>query len=863
MLKAYREHVAERAALGIPPLPLDAPQTAELIELIKNPPQGEDAFLLDLLTHRVPPGVDDAAKVKASFLSAVAHGDVKVALIDKAKATQLLGTMVGGYNVKPLIDLLDDKEVGTVAAEALKKTLLMFDFFHDVAEKSKAGNGNATAVVKSWADAEWFTSRPEVAKKITVSVFKVPGETNTDDLSPAPDAWSRPDIPLHYLAMLKNTRPDAAFKPEEDGKRGPMAFIEELKKKGHLVAYVGDVVGTGSSRKSATNSIIWGFGEDIPFVPNKRFGGVTLGGKIAPIFFNTQEDSGALPIEVDVSKLEMGDVIDVLPYDGKIVKNGETIANFELKSEVLFDEVRAGGRINLIIGRSLTSKAREFLGLPTSTLFRLPKVPASTKAGFTLAQKMVGRACGLPEGEGVRPGVYCEPKMTTVGSQDTTGPMTRDELKDLACLGFSADMVMQSFCHTAAYPKKVDVKTHHELPAFISNRGGVALKPGDGVIHSWLNRLLLPDTVGTGGDSHTRFPIGISFPAGSGLVAFGAATGVMPLDMPESILVRFKGKMQPGITLRDLVHAIPYYAIKAGLLTVAKSGKINEFSGRILEIEGLPDLKVEQAFELSDASAERSAAGCTVKLNPEPIKEYLTSNIVLMKNMIAEGYNDKRALERRIKAVEAWLANPNLLEADADAEYAHVLEIDMDQLKEPVLCCPNDPDDAKLMSEVAGTKIDEVFIGSCMTNIGHFRAASKLLEGRRDIPVKLWVAPPTKMDAAELTKEGHYGVFGAAGARTEMPGCSLCMGNQAQVREGATVVSTSTRNFPNRLGKNTNVFLASAEVAAISSKLGRIPTIEEYQSSMTEINKDGSQIYKYMNFDKIEEYAEVAKGVAA
>ncbi len=863
MLKAYRDHVAERAALGIPPLPLDVTQTAELIELIKNPPKGEDAFLLDLITYRVPPGVDDAAKVKASFLSAVAHGDVKIALINKAKATQLLGTMVGGYNVKPLIDLLDDKEVGTVAAEALKKTLLMFDFFHDVAEKAKVGNANAAAVVKSWADAEWFTSRPEVAKKITVSVFKVPGETNTDDLSPAPDAWSRPDIPLHYLAMLKNTRPDAAFKPEEDGKRGPMAFIETLKKKGHLVAYVGDVVGTGSSRKSATNSIIWGFGEDIPFVPNKRFGGVTLGGKIAPIFFNTQEDSGALPIEVDVSKLEMGDVIDVLPYDGKIVKNGETISTFELKSEVLFDEVRAGGRINLIIGRSLTAKARDFLGLPTSTFFRLPKVPVSTKAGFTLAQKMVGRACGLPEGQGVRPGVYCEPKMTTVGSQDTTGPMTRDELKDLACLGFSADMVMQSFCHTAAYPKKVDVKTHHELPAFISNRGGVSLKPGDGVIHSWLNRLLLPDTVGTGGDSHTRFPIGISFPAGSGLVAFGAATGVMPLDMPESILVRFKGKMQAGITLRDLVHAIPYYAIKAGLLTVAKSGKINEFSGRILEIEGLPDLKVEQAFELSDASAERSAAGCTVKLNPEPIKEYLNSNIVLMKNMIAEGYNDKRALERRINAVEAWLAKPNLLEADKDAEYAHVLEIDMDQLKEPVLCCPNDPDDAKLMSQVAGTKIDEVFIGSCMTNIGHFRAASKLLEGRRDIPVKLWIAPPTKMDAAELTKEGHYGVFGAAGARTEMPGCSLCMGNQAQVREGATVVSTSTRNFPNRLGKNTNVYLASAEVAAISSKLGRIPTLEEYQASMTEINKDGSQIYKYMNFDKIEEYAEVAKGVTA
>jgi aconitate hydratase 2/2-methylisocitrate dehydratase len=863
MLQTYREHAAERTALGIPPLPLDAKQTAELIELIKNPPQGEEAFLLELLTHRVPPGVDDAAKVKASFLSAVAHGDLSVGLVNKAKATELLGTMVGGYNVKPLIDLLDHKEVAAVAAQGLKKTLLMFDFFHDVAEKSKAGNANATAVIQSWANAEWFTSRPEVAKKITISVFKVPGETNTDDLSPAPDAWSRPDIPLHYLAMLKNTRPDAAFKPEEDGKRGPMAFIDEMKKKGHLVAYVGDVVGTGSSRKSATNSIIWGFGEDIPFVPNKRFGGVTLGGKIAPIFFNTQEDSGALPIEVDVSKLEMGDVIDVLPYDGKIVKNGETISSFQLKSEVLFDEVRAGGRINLIIGRSLTGKAREFLGLPTSTLFRLPKVPASTKAGFTLAQKMVGRACGLPEGQGVRPGVYCEPKMTTVGSQDTTGPMTRDELKDLACLGFSADMVMQSFCHTAAYPKKVDVKMHHDLPAFISNRGGVALNPGDGVIHSWLNRLLLPDTVGTGGDSHTRFPIGISFPAGSGLVAFGAATGVMPLDMPESILVRFKGKMQPGITLRDLVHAIPYYAIQAGLLTVAKSGKINEFSGRILEIEGLPDLKVEQAFELSDASAERSAAGCTVKLNPEPVKEYLNSNIVLMKNMIAQGYSDKRALERRIKAVQAWLAQPNLLDADANAEYAHVLEIDMDQLKEPVLCCPNDPDDAKLMSQVAGTKIDEVFIGSCMTNIGHFRAASKLLEGRRDIPVKLWVAPPTKMDAAELTKEGHYGVFGAAGARTEMPGCSLCMGNQAQVREGATVVSTSTRNFPNRLGKNTNVYLASAEVAAISSKLGRIPSVEEYQASMTEINKDGSQIYKYMNFDQIEEYAEVAKGVSA
>ncbi|MEY4751116.1 MAG: bifunctional aconitate hydratase 2/2-methylisocitrate dehydratase [Pseudomonadota bacterium] len=867
MLQAYRQHVAERAALGIPPLPLTAQQTAEVIELIKNPPAGEEAFLLDLITHRVPPGVDDAAKVKASFLAAVAHGDVKVGLVSKAKATELLGTMVGGYNVHPLIELLDDAEVAGVAAEGLKKTLLMFDFFNDVADKAKAGNARAKEVIQSWADAEWFTSRPEVATKITVSVFKVPGETNTDDLSPAPDAWSRPDIPLHYLAMLKNTRPDAAFKPEEDGKRGPMQFIEDLKSKGHLVAYVGDVVGTGSSRKSATNSIIWGFGEDIPFVPNKRFGGVTLGGKIAPIFFNTQEDSGALPIEVDVSKLEMGDVIDVLPYDGKIVKNGETVAEFQLKSDVLFDEVRAGGRINLIIGRSLTAKAREFLGQGASTVFRLPTAPITTSAGYTLAQKMVGRAVGLPvvEGnqQGVRPGTYCEPKMTTVGSQDTTGPMTRDELKDLACLGFSADLVMQSFCHTAAYPKPVDVKTHRELPAFISSRGGVALRPGDGVIHSWLNRLLLPDTVGTGGDSHTRFPIGISFPAGSGLVAFGAATGVMPLDMPESVLVRFKGSLQAGVTLRDLVHAIPLYAIKAGLLTVAKSGKKNIFSGRILEIEGLPDLKVEQAFELSDASAERSAAGCTIKLNPEPIKEYLTSNIVLMKNMIADGYADAKTLARRIEKVEQWLANPQLLEADKDAEYAAVIEIDLADITEPIVCCPNDPDDAKTLSEVAGTRIDEAFIGSCMTNIGHFRAAATVLGGARDIPVKLWVAPPTKMDQTELIKEGHYANFGAAGARTEMPGCSLCMGNQAQVKEGATVISTSTRNFPNRLGKNTNVFLGSAELAAVASKLGKLPSKEEYLAATGVITAKADQIYKYMNFDQIEEYAETAKGVTA
>jgi len=862
MLQAYRQHAAERAALGIPPLPLDAKQVAELIELIKAPPAGEDAFLMDLLTQRVPPGVDDAAKVKASFLAAVAHGDLKVELVSRPKATELLGTMVGGYNVHPLIELLDDPQVAAIAADGLKKTLLMFDFFNDVAAKAKAGNAKAKEVMQSWADAEWFTTRPEVPQSITVTVFKVPGETNTDDLSPAPDAWSRPDIPLHYLAMLKNTREGAAFKPEEDGKRGPMQFIDELKKKGHVVAYVGDVVGTGSSRKSATNSVIWATGQDIPFVPNKRFGGVTLGGKIAPIFFNTQEDSGSLPIEVDVSRFEMGDVLEIQPYAGKILKHGAVVTEFKLKNDVLFDEVRAGGRINLIIGRSLTAKAREFLDLPASKVFRLPQPAAATKAGFTLAQKMVGRACGLPEGQGMRPGTYCEPKMTTVGSQDTTGPMTRDELKDLACLGFSADLVMQSFCHTAAYPKPVDVKTHRELPAFISTRGGVALRPGDGVIHSWLNRLLLPDTVGTGGDSHTRFPIGISFPAGSGLVAFGAATGVMPLDMPESVLVRFKGQMQPGVTLRDLVHAIPLYAIKAGLLTVAKAGKKNIFSGRILEIEGLPDLKVEQAFELSDASAERSAAGCTIKLNPAPIKEYLTSNVVLMKNMIADGYADAKTLARRIEKVQAWLAKPQLLEADKDAEYAAVIEIDLADLKEPVLCCPNDPDDAKVLSEVAGTKIDEAFIGSCMTNIGHFRAAAKLLGGQRDIPVKLWVAPPTKMDQSELIKEGHYAAFGTAGARTEMPGCSLCMGNQAQVREGATVVSTSTRNFPNRLGKNTHVFLASAELAAIASKLGKLPSVAEYHEAMGIINQDAASVYRYMNFDQIEEYADTARAVS-
>jgi aconitate hydratase 2/2-methylisocitrate dehydratase len=854
MLKAYRDHVAERAALGIPPLPLTAKQTGELIELLKNPPKGEEATLVDLITHRVPAGVDDAAKVKASYLAAVAHGTEKCALISREKATELLGTMLGGYNLTPLIDLLDDATVGKVAADALKKTLLMFDQFHDVKAKADKGNANAKAVVQSWADGEWFTSRPEVPQSITLTVFKVTGETNTDDLSPAPDAWSRPDIPLHALAMLKNARD--GITPEENGKRGPVKFIEDLRAKGNLVAYVGDVVGTGSSRKSATNSVLWFTGEDIPFVPNKRFGGVCLGSKIAPIFYNTMEDAGALPIELDVSQMNMGDVIELRPYDGKALKDGKVIAEFKVKSDVLFDEVRAGGRIPLIIGRGLTGKAREALGLPASTLFRLPQAPKNHGKGFSLAQKMVGRACGLPEGQGVLPGTYCEPKMTSVGSQDTTGPMTRDELKDLACLGFSADLVMQSFCHTAAYPKPVDVKMHHELPDFISHRGGIALRPGDGVIHSWLNRFLLPDTVGTGGDSHTRFPIGISFPAGSGLVAFAAATGVMPLDMPESVLVRFKGKMQPGVTLRDLVNAIPLYAIKQGLLTVEKKGKKNIFSGRVLEIEGLPDLKVEQAFELSDASAERSAAGCTVHLDKAPIIEYINSNITLMKWMISEGYSDARTLQRRIEAQEAWLKNPQLLKSDADAEYAAVIDIDLADIHEPIVACPNDPDDVKTLSDVAGAKIDEVFIGSCMTNIGHFRAASKLLEGKRDIPVKLWVAPPTKMDAKQLTEEGHYGVFGQAGARTEMPGCSLCMGNQAQVREGATVMSTSTRNFPNRLGMNTNVYLGSAELAAICSRLGKIPTKAEYMELAGVLNASSDKIYQYMNFNTMEDYVE-------
>jgi len=863
VLEAYRQHVAERAALGIPPLPLTAKQTEELVALLQAPPKGEEAFLVDLLTHRVPAGVDDAAKVKAAFLAKVSRGETACTLISREKATELLGTMLGGYNVKPLIDLLDDAAVGAIAAQGLKGTLLMFDAFHDVAEKAKKGNANAKAVMQSWADAEWFTSRPEVPKKISVTVFKVTGETNTDDLSPAPDAWSRPDIPLHGLAMLKNAR--EGITPEKPGERGPMKLIEELKQKGHPVAYVGDVVGTGSSRKSATNSVIWWTGEDIPFVPNKRYGGFCLGGKIAPIFFNTQEDAGAFPIECDVSGMNMGDVIDIFPYDKKIEKDGKAIATFDYKSEVLLDEVRAGGRINLIIGRGLTARAREALGLPVSTLFRLPQAPKDSGKGYSLAQKMVGRACGLPEQKGIRPGTYCEPKMTTVGSQDTTGPMTRDELKDLACLGFSADMVMQSFCHTAAYPKLVDVRMHRELPSFISTRGGVALRPGDGVIHSWLNRLLLPDTVGTGGDSHTRFPIGISFPAGSGLVAFAAATGVMPLDMPESVLVRFKGSLEEagkrGVTLRDLVNAIPYYALKAGLLTVEKKGKKNVFSGRILEIEGLPDLKVEQAFELSDAAAERSAAACSVHLDKAPIIEYMRSNIVLMKWMIANGYEDKRTLGRRIKAMEAWIANPQLLKADADAEYAAVIEIDLADVKEPLVACPNDPDDVKTLSEVAGDKIDEVFIGSCMTNIGHFRAAGKVLEGKSDIPTRLWIAPPTKMDAMILNEEGYYAVLGKSGARMEMPGCSLCMGNQAQIRKGSTAMSTSTRNFPNRLGIDTRVYLGSAELAAVCALMGKIPTAAEYLEQVKAVNAKAADVYRYMNFDQIAEFRDVAEGV--
>ena len=850
MLEAYREHIAERAAEGIVPKPLNAEQVAELVELLKAPPSGEEDFILDLISNRVPAGVDEAAYVKAGFLTAVARGETESPLIDREHAVKLLGSMLGGYNISTLVELLDDQVLGSAAADELCHTLLMFDAFHDVAEKARTGNVNASRVLQSWADAEWFLRRPELPDVLTVTVFKVPGETNTDDLSPAQDAWSRPDIPLHALAMYKNPR---------EGVTSAGQQIEELKQKGHPVALVGDVMGTGSSRKSATNSVLWHTGSDIPHIPNKRAGGVCIAGKIAPIFFNTMEDAGALPFECDVDGLETGDVIDIHPYAGKITRHDsdEVLAEFELKTEVLLDEVRAGGRIPLIIGRGLTARAREELNLETSTVFRSPLTGQDSGKGFTLAQKMVGTACGV---EGVRPGSYCEPRMTTVGSQDTTGPMTRDELKDLACLGFSADLVMQSFCHTAAYPKPVDIETQHTLPDFIHTRGGVSLRPGDGIIHSWLNRMLLPDTVGTGGDSHTRFPIGISFPAGSGLVAFAAATGVMPLDMPESVLVRFTGKMQPGITLRDLVNAIPYAAIQSGDLTVAKKGKKNIFSGRILEIEGLPDLKVEQAFEISDASAERSAGGCTIRLNKEPIIEYFKSNITLLRWMIDSGYQDARTLERRAQAMEQWLENPQLLQPDADAEYHKIIEIDLNEIAEPLLACPNDPDDVRPLSEVQGTDIDEVFIGSCMTNIGHFRAASEVLKQvDGGLPTKLWIAPPTRMDEHQLTEEGIYNVFGVSGARTEMPGCSLCMGNQARVAPNSTVVSTSTRNFPNRLGQGANVYLASSELAAVSAVLGKLPTKDEYMRYMGNINTMAEHIYRYLNFDEIQEYMKAAE----
>jgi aconitate hydratase 2/2-methylisocitrate dehydratase len=844
MLQAYQQHTEERASQGLPPLPLNAEQVAALIELIKNPPTGEEKNLLNLLTHRIPPGVDEAAYVKASFLADVAKGNTHCAMITPTQATVLLSTMLGGYNIQPLIDLLDDDNLASFAAQGLSHTLLMFDAYHDVVDKAKT-NDWAQKILNAWAEAEWFTSKRPLPEAITVTVFKVPGETNTDDLSPASEAWSRPDIPLHAKAMLSNKMPEA------------LETIETLKQKGHPLAYVGDVVGTGSSRKSAINSVLWYIGHDIPYVPNKRQSGVILGGKIAPIFFNTAEDSGALPIECDVSQLNNGDVITIHPYQGRIVNDkGEEISHFDLRPSTLPDEIRAGGRIPLILGRSLTDKARQALNLEPSSQFISPISPQDTGKGFTLAQKIVGKACGV---KGIRPGTYCEPKMTTVGSQDTTGAMTRDELKELACLGFSADLVMQSFCHTAAYPKPVDIKLHHELSDFIQTRGGVSLRPGDGIIHSWLNRMTLPDTVGTGGDSHTRFPIGISFPAGSGLVAFAAALGVMPLDMPESVLVRFKGEMQPGITLRDLVNAIPYVAIQKGLLTVAKKGKKNVFSGRIIEIEGLPQLKVEQAFELADASAERSANACTVRLDKAPVIEYLNSNVTLLKWMIANDYGDKRSLERRIVAMEEWLKNPDLLEPDADAEYAAVLDIDLNEIKEPLLACPNDPDDVKSLSELADTQIDEVFIGSCMTNIGHYRAAAKVLENVSNVPSRLWVAPPTRMDEHQLVEEGVYSTFGKSGARTEMPGCSLCMGNQARVKDGATVVSTSTRNFPNRLGKDANVYLASAELAAVCAKLGKIPTVAEYMQQIEGIAPLSENIYRYLNFHEIEEYQSVAE----
>ena len=846
MLKEYRKHEQERRAQGIPALALNAEQVADLVELIKEPPVGEEDFILDIFSNKVPAGVDQAAYVKAAFLTDVANGKVSTSLITCESATKLLGTMLGGYNVQPLISLLNNEEVGDTAVEALSNTLLIFDSFHDVFELSKT-NERAKKVISSWAEAEWFLNKPAVPEHITAMVLKVDGEINTDDLSPGPEAWSRPDIPLHALTMLKNT-------DFED----PIGTINKLEESDNPVAFVGDVVGTGSSRKSATNSLLWHIGDDIPYIPNKRTGGICLGGKIAPIFFNTLEDSGTLVLECDVTKMELGDSINIYPHEGRICSSnsGKELSSFDLKNPTLLDEVRAGGRIPLIIGRSLTDRTREALSEKSSTVFVRPESQKKSDKGYTLAQKMVGRACGV---EGIRPGTYCEPRLSTVGSQDTTGPMTRDELKELACLGFSADLVMQSFCHTVAYPKPSDIETHHTLPDFIQTRGGVALKPGDGIIHSWMNRMLLPDMVGTGGDSHTRFPLGISFPAGSGLVAFGATLGSMPLDMPESVLVKFTGTMQPGITLRDLVNAIPYAALKTGNLTLEKEGKINVFSGRCMEIEGLPDLKVEQAFELSDASAERSSSGCTIKLNKEPIIEYLNSNIVLMRWLISEGYGDERTIERRAQAMEAWLENPELLEADEDAEYAEVIEINLDEIKEPLLACPNDPDDIKPLSEVANTKIDEVFIGSCMTNIGHFRAAGNLLKEAKDVPTRLWIVPPTKMDEHQLIEENYYEIFEKSGARTEVPGCSLCMGNQARVEDNSTVVSTSTRNFPNRLGKGADVFLASAELAAISSILGYLPSIGEYQKYMEEINTMGPEVYRYLNFNEIASYKDAAE----
>lgn len=857
MLDNYYEQAEERQKSGIAPKPLSVADVTELTELLQSPPAGKESELLSLLADRVPPGVDDAAKIKADFLNKIAKKEITSPVLDPVKAVELLGTMQGGYNVNYLVDFLSCDELASSAAEALKYMVLSFYAFDRIAELCDQGNLYAKNVLNSWADAEWFTSRPKLRDRITLTVFKVSGETNTDDLSPAQDAWSRPDIPLHAMAMLKNARD--GITPDQDGVKGPVTLINELKKKGNPLVYVGDVVGTGSSRKSATNSVLWFIGDDIPHVPNKRAGGFVFGGKIAPIFFNTMEDAGALPVELDVSGMNTGDEVDLYVYEGKVkVHNSDRVlSEVKLKTDVLLDEVQAGGRIPLILGRKLTAKAREYLKLPESSVFRKLKPVSDTGRGYTLAQKIVGKACGV---DGVRPGTYCEPKMTTVGSQDTTGPMTRDELKDLACLNFSADLVMQSFCHTAAYPKPVDVQTHRTLPDFIMKRGGIALKPGDGVIHSWLNRMVLPDTVGTGGDSHTRFPMGISFPAGSGLVAFAAATGVMPLDMPESVLVRFHGTMQPGITLRDLVHSIPYVAIQKGLLTVEKKGKKNVFSGRILEIEGLPDLKVEQAFELADASAERSSAGCTVKLNPEPVIEYLNSNIALLEWMINEGYGDSDTLARRIEVMKAWLKDPVLLSADPDAEYAAVIDIDMSEIKEPILCAPNDPDDARLLSDVAGTPIDEVFIGSCMTNIGHFRAAGKLLETlKTQLPSKLWLAPPTKMDRKELSDEGYFNIFGRCGARIEISGCSLCMGNQARVKDNATVISTSTRNFPNRLGQGANVYLGSAELAAVTSILGHLPTVEEYMEKVGVLSLCKDEIYRYMNFNLMDEYSNQKK----